>query len=143
MDEAKALLEKLRSKITRMEKELDNIGQKAKIREDYLKAAESLRGLNIEQVLWEMVEDDPSTFRQLLGLILEPTRVAVHTYRISGSNNFTCDILDFEFTEEFGGLQSVQDGNRTIDRATTGKNSRRTFICGIGAGDREPFSLGH
>jgi hypothetical protein len=69
MDEAKELLKKLRSKIERIERELDNIGQKAKIREDYLKATELPRGLNIEQVLWAMAENDQPTFRQLLGLI--------------------------------------------------------------------------
>lgn len=56
LDKVRELLKKLRSKIERIEGELDNIGQKDKIREDYLKATELLHGLNVEQVIWEMVE---------------------------------------------------------------------------------------
>jgi hypothetical protein len=106
--EAKDTMQDLRDKIGRIERRLDNLGGKVKAREDYLRAIEAIREVDIEQFLWEVMETDPAVFRQILGLIFEPNSIKVKTYRVKG-RQFGCDVIDFKFTEAFGDLQSVRD----------------------------------
>jgi DNA invertase Pin-like site-specific DNA recombinase len=116
-DEAKATAQDLRDKITRIERELDNLGSKVKARENYIQAMEILKGCDIEQFLWETLEENTTIFRQILGLIFEPNSITVETYRIKG-REFGCRVLAHQFTEAFGNLQS-HDGVLTSPQKMT------------------------
>jgi DNA invertase Pin-like site-specific DNA recombinase len=106
--EAKTTAQDLRDKIARIERELKNLGSKVRVREDYLQAMEILKGRDIEQFLWAVLEYETAIFRQFLGLIFEPNSITVETYRIKG-REFGCRVTDYRFTEEFGNLQSSDD----------------------------------
>ncbi len=107
-DEAKEAMLGIRDKIARMERELDNLGGKVKARENYLEAMEMLKGLDIDQFLWDALKDETAIFRQILGLIFEPNSITVETYRIKG-REFGCRVLGYRFTEDFANLQGSGD----------------------------------
>lgn len=107
-DDAKEKMQEVREKIARIERRLDNLGGKAKAREDYIRAMEMLKDCDIEQTLWEMMEKDTAIFRQILGLIFEPSSIRVETFRVKGME-FDCKILDYKFTEGFNDLYSMGD----------------------------------
>lgn len=107
-DEAKETMRGIRDKIARMERELDNLGGKVKARENYLEAMEMLKGIDVEEFLWQTMKTQTAIFRQILGLIFEPNSITVETYRIKG-REFGCRVTGYRFTEDFGNLQSSGD----------------------------------
>ena len=98
-DEAKVELNELRQTETRLNQELATIGQKAVVREDYLKAIEAINSDDIEATLWAMFDQNPKTLKQLSRFMFQRASLVIEAH---GKGLYaTAELVDWEFTEDF------------------------------------------
>lgn len=109
-NEAKSQLDELRAKEQRLTQDLATIGDKERIRKDYLEAMEALRNQDVEAVLWAMYESSPNVLRKIVRLIIKSVQIGT-----IGRTTSTKGIVEAsEFTEEFLSLEPFAPGLCTL-----------------------------
>jgi site-specific DNA recombinase len=98
-DDAAKKMNSLRDSEQRLTVERANISEKAAIRDEFIKAMEILKDSDIKAKLMTIAEEEPLTFRRLLGLILAP-----NSLKVSQSPS-VLTIDDYQFTEAFNSLE--------------------------------------
>jgi hypothetical protein len=97
--EAKETLDELRDKEQRLTRNIATLSRKAEVKQDYLRVAEQLKGQDIGQVLQEVMDNNPVTFRQILSLIFEPNSLVVTS--TGAGCKWTGSLESYQFTEDF------------------------------------------
>ncbi|RME40331.1 MAG: recombinase family protein [Caldilineae bacterium] len=109
-EEAAAKLGELREQERRLIAELSSISEKARVREEWEKAVESLKGCDITASLHRLAESNPVAFRRLLGLVFKPNSLRVRTYRVKG-NSWAGELQGYELTDEIQMCLSFDNDN--------------------------------
>lgn len=104
-NEARETMTELREQEQRLGRELATIGQKTKIRSDYLAAVESLKNADMLETLWVMSETQPTILRKMLKMIFEPNSIRIRVER--KGNTWTGNLVDYELTSGF--IEATQD----------------------------------
>jgi hypothetical protein len=97
--EAIEVMNDIRDKEARLNRELATLGQKEKIREEYQRAINDLREQDIEATLEEMMTKRPQVFRRILLLIFKPNSVKVRT--MGGGKRWWGELIHYELADEF------------------------------------------
>lgn len=109
-DEAKGQLDDLRAKEQRLTQDLATIGEKERIRKDYLEGMEALKNQDVEATLWEMYESSPNVLRKIVRLIFKSIQIGT-TGRTTGTK---ARVEASEFTEAFLSLEPFTPGLCTL-----------------------------
>lgn len=106
-NEASETMTELREQEQRLGRELATIGQKTKIRSDYLAAVKALKNANMLETLWDMSETQPTIFRKMLKLIFEPNSIKIQVDR--KGNIWTGYLDDYTLTEACSEVTTEKD----------------------------------
>lgn len=120
--EAAETLTELREKEQRLDRQLLTFRQKEAIREDYQKAVEILKGSDIEEKLWEILENNPIILKRLLSLIIKPCGIMIRTEGHGADTKSYVEKCDF--TEEFEAIR----GNDTFESQWVGIGTETHYI---------------
>ena len=87
---------------------------------------EILKGIDVEQFLWQTIENSNGHLQADLGSIFEPNSITVETYRVKG-REFGCRVTGYRFTEIFGNLQGSGDVLTSPQKMTVWPRARRSW----------------
>ena len=112
-EEAAPKLAELREQERRLIIELSSITEKARVREEWERTVEALKGRPVAARLHALAEDNPVAFRRLLGLVFRPNSLRVRTYHVRGSK-WAGELEGYELTDEIQSLVSFVRENSSV-----------------------------